>query len=247
MINIPLLKRSFKSTRVLWFALTFAMAVMLAQFIFLSAGSGMGGMGGALVSMMFYNMTAIVLSGIYAMVSANKLVALQVDRGSMAYVLSNPIKRSTIALTQMFLLVANVIGSYLITTIVHVISAAALDTGETVAQIIGLNLGACLTTLVIAGVCYLASCMFNLSKNSLGLGGGITAFSFICYFISTMSATGIEGMQYFKYLTFISLYDVTSILSNGDDWIWKLCILAGIALVSFASGAVVFTRKDLPL
>jgi ABC-2 type transport system permease protein len=192
-------------------------------------------------------MTAIILSGIYAMVSANKLIAVQVDRGFMAYVVSNPIKRTTIAFTQMFLLVATVIGTYSLTTLVHMITAAIANTGDTAAQIIGLNLGACLTTLVVAGVCYLASCIFNLSRYSLGLGGGITAFSFICFIISNLSATGPEAMKYFKYLTFVSLYDVSSITSNGSDWIWKLCILAGIAVVTFTIGAVTFTKKDLPL
>ena len=84
MLNKPLLKQSFKSTRFLWFAITFSMAGMLAQFIFLDFG-------GEMVSMIYYQMTAIVLSGIYIMVSANKLIAVQVDRGSMAYVLCNPI------------------------------------------------------------------------------------------------------------------------------------------------------------
>jgi ABC-2 type transport system permease protein len=239
MLSIPLLKQSFKSTRVLWLAITFAMAGMLAQFVFLDFGP--------MLNMMFYNMTAIIFSGIYVMVSANKLIAVQVDRGSMAYVLSNPIKRSTIAMTQLILLALTAVGSYSATTIVHLISAALKDTGDTAAQIFQLNLGACLTTLVIAGICYMASCIFNLSRHSLGLGGGITAVSFIFYFISMFSMIGPEGMKVFKYFTFLTLYDVESITLGSGDWVWKFCILAVFAIGTFATGVVTFNKKDLPL
>ena len=240
MVNKPLLKQSYKSTRFLWFAITFAMAGMLAQFIFLDFG-------GQMVNMIYYNMTAIVLSGIYVMVSANKLIAVQVDRGSMAYVLSNPIKRSTVALTQLIYLIITVLGSYTLTTAVHLISAAVKETGDTAAHIIALNLGAFLTTLVIAGICFMASCIFNLSRHSLGFGGSITAVSFICYFISMFSLFGSENMKIFKYATFITLYDIDSIISSNGDWIWKFCILAGIAAVTFTIGTVTFIKKDFPL
>jgi ABC-2 type transport system permease protein len=239
MINKPLLKQSFKSTRFLWIAITIAMAGMLAQFIFLGMAE--------VINMIYYNMTAIVLSGIYIMVSANKLVAVLVDRGSMAYVLSNPIKRSTVALTQLYYLIMTTLGSYTLTTIVHLVSAAVKNTGDAASHIVALNLGAFLTTLVIGGVCFLASCIFNLSRHSLGVGGGVTALSFICYFISMFSMMGPESMGIFKYATFITLYDIDSIVSNGSDWIWKMCILAGIAVATFMAGAVTFTKRDLPL
>ena len=188
MLNRPLLKQSFKSTRFLWIGITIAMAGMLGQFIFLDFGE--------MVNMIYYNMTAIILSGIYIMVSANKLIAVLVDRGSMAYVLSNPIKRSTVALTQLSYLIMTVFGSYTLTTIVHLISAAVKGTGDTAAHIIALNLGAFLTTLVIGGICFMASCLFNLSRHSLGVGGSVTAFSFICYFISMFSLMGPESMKF---------------------------------------------------
>jgi len=215
------------------------MAGMLAQFIFLDFGP--------MINMIYYNLTAIVLSGVYIMVTANKLIAVQVDRGSMAYILSNPIKRSTVAVTQLTYLVATVFGSYALTTIVHLISAAIMETGDIASHIIAINLGAFLPTLVIGGVCFLASCIFNLSRHSLGCGGGITAVSFICYFVSMFSLFGPENMKYFKYATFIALYDIGSIVSNGSDWIWKMCLLAGIAVATFLAGTIAFAKKDLPL
>ena len=61
------------------------------------------------------------------------------------------------------------------------------------------------------------------------------------------SEAGPESMRFFKYLTFVTLYDVESILSGGSGWVLKLCVLAGIASVTFVLGAVTFTKRDLPL
>ena len=46
----------------------------------------------------------------------NKLIASQVDRGSMAYVLSTPIKRSTVVITQNFM-VSSLILMFTIQTV----------------------------------------------------------------------------------------------------------------------------------
>ncbi|OAV63677.1 hypothetical protein Barb6_03615 [Bacteroidales bacterium Barb6] len=46
---------------------------------------------------MIYTQIGILIVVIYIVITANALVASQVDRGSMAYTLSTPIKRSTVA------------------------------------------------------------------------------------------------------------------------------------------------------
>jgi len=58
---------------------------------------------------------------------------------------------------------------------------------------------------------------------------------------------GPDNMKYFQYATFITLYDIDSTVSNGRDWIWKMCLLAGIAVVTFLAGTITFTKRDFPL
>ena len=64
---------------------------------------------------MYYTMAGVMLAMIYVIVTANKLVAAQVDRGSMAYVLSTPTKRSTVMWTQMLFMVLSLFGMFFIT------------------------------------------------------------------------------------------------------------------------------------
>ena len=57
------------------------------------------------VQEMYYALAGIMLPMIFVIVTANKLIASQIDNGSMAYVLSTPTKRITVAFTQLFYLI----------------------------------------------------------------------------------------------------------------------------------------------
>lgn len=58
----------------------------------------------------FYVMIGVILPLIYIIITANSLVASQVDRGSMAYTLSAPIKRSQVVGTQAIYLICAILA-----------------------------------------------------------------------------------------------------------------------------------------
>ena len=58
-----------------------------------------------MLSMQFYGGMGILLPLIYMIITANALICSQVDRGSMAYTLSTPIKRTAVVITQAVYLV----------------------------------------------------------------------------------------------------------------------------------------------
>jgi len=78
-----------------------------------------------MLSMQFYSGMGIILVLIYLIITANSLIASQVDRGSMAYILSTPIKRTTVTITQ---------GAYLIIALTVMFGTLALS-GLLTAQI----------------------------------------------------------------------------------------------------------------
>lgn len=61
------------------------------------------------------------------------------------------------------------------------------------------------------------------------------------------SAIRIEAMNYFNYVTLISLFDSASILAGSLTWLWKLGILAVIGIIAYVLSVVQFEKKDLPL
>lgn len=66
----------------------------------------------------FYGLQGVILPLIFIIMTGNTLIASQVDRGSMAYTLSTPIKRTKVVCTQALYLITSVLCMFLVVTIV---------------------------------------------------------------------------------------------------------------------------------
>jgi ABC-2 type transport system permease protein len=146
MLNKTIFKQTFKSNYKLWLIFTATLCAMSVLIIsrfdpirinsmldmVMSAfgdaiGDALSGIGvitlNNMLSGTFYGMLAIVLPVIFVVLTANGLIAAQVDKGSMAYTLSTPIKRRTVAATK---------GTYLITAILCMFLVVSLVSLATV-------------------------------------------------------------------------------------------------------------------
>ena len=213
----------------------------------------------AMLDRMYYTVMAILPILLFIVFVSNSLIVDQVDRGSMAYVLSTPTRRSAVAITQALFLV---MAPLLILTIVcgARIASSFLILGEAnVQEILVLYLGMYILTEAIAGICYLGSCLFNQSRKAMAFGGGLSVWFFLASLLGMFGSSnmvdmgmGVEALGIFNRLTLIGLYDIDAIATVGSDtldmaFIWKLAVLAGIALICYIDGAIRFQKKDLPL
>ncbi len=211
---------------------------------------------GLIIGSIFYRIAGLLLPMVFVIMTANSLLAGQVDSGSMAYVLSTPTKRRTVTVTQMMYLLWSLFAMYAILTVVSVISvwvvggnSFAINFGE----ILLFNLGAFLTMFAFAGFCFMCSAIFNRSKHSLSIGGGLTIFMLVCTILGLFgsdvvpSAMRIDAMNFFNYLSIISFFDTVSILNSTLSYLWKFGILLAIGVVTFIIGVFRFDKKDLPL
>lgn len=209
-----------------------------------------------IIGSIFYRIAGLLLPMVFVIMTANGLLAGQVDSGSMAYVLSTPTKRRTVAVTQMTYLIVSLFAMFALLTVTSVIAvwvsggnAFAINYG----QILLYNLGAFLTMFAFAGFCYMCSALFNRTKYSMGIGGGITIFSLVCTILGLFgsnvipSAMRISAMNFFNYLSIITLYDITAIMTGSLSYLWKFGILLAIGIVTFIIGIFRFDKKDLPL
>jgi hypothetical protein len=239
MISKTLMKQTVKSNLTLWLILTAIQAAMVA----LVAGTGANLQVTALA---YYNMLPELITSIYVIITANKLIAAQVDKGTMAYILSTPVKRSKVVATQAVFFLGSLLLMFSLSAASHIlshyISAGNIGASEA-GHILLLNLGLFFLNVAISGVCFCASCLFNLSKYAVGLGGGITG-AFVV--LSIMGMFG-KDFQWMKNLTVVTLFDINSIFANDPAFVWKFALLAVIGAVAYAIGSVAFTKRDLPL
>ena len=113
MFSLSLFRQSVKANRVIWSVMTAVMTVLCVQFSALD-------MTRPLLFTVFYGMMTTILPGIYVLVTSNKLIAGQVDRGSMAYILSTPIRRETVVFTQSVFMVVSLVLMFAVETLAHI-------------------------------------------------------------------------------------------------------------------------------
>lgn len=208
-----------------------------------------------IVGSIFYKLAGLLLPIIYMIMASNNLVSGQVDSGSMAYVLSTSTKRSTVVFTQAVYLIGSLLAMFSLTTATGCV-CLTLVTEEvelTYGNLILLNVGAFLVLLALSGLCFFTSCVFDRSKRSMAIGGGLSIFALVAAMLGLFgspvipSVVRLEALNNFNYATIISLFDVISVMDGTNAFVWKFVILGVLGILGYIAGSVRFTKKDLPL
>lgn len=210
---------------------------------------------GLIVGSIFFKMAGLLLPIIYVIMVSNNLIASQVDTGSMAYILSTSTRRKEVTFTQALYLVGSIALMFVLTCITSIacFNIAQVSTKLDIQKIIYLNLGAFAVMFAISGINFFASSYFDRSKRAMALGGGISMFFLVTTILGLFgspvipSVVRIAPLNYFNYVSIISLFDVVSILNGEMGWIIKSAILLLIGIIGYIVGSIIFKKKDLPL
>ncbi len=213
----------------------------------------------AMLNQMYFTIMSLLPILLFIIFAGNALIVDQVDKGSMAYILSTPTKRSAVVITQAIYMIVMpfiMVGCGFITKLI----ASYVIVGEVdVAKYAALYGGLYILTEAMASICYLASCIFNLSKYALALGGGLNVWFFICSLLGMFGSEnmvntgmGVEELGMFNRVSLIGLFDIEALGTVGSGavdtaFVPKLIALVVIAAVCYLAGAIRFQRKDLPL
>ena len=213
----------------------------------------------AILNKMYFTVMGLLPLLLFIVIVGNSLVVNQVDSGSMAYVLATPTKRSAVANTQATFLI---ITPLIICSVICFARCMASNffMGEpNIKMNLALYGGMYILIEAIGGICYMGSCIFNQSRKATAFGGGIAVWCFIASLLGMFGSedmvnmgAGVEELGIFNKLTLIGLYDIQALSTVGSDnvnydFVWKLCVLAGVAIVTYLIGKIRFQKKDLPL
>ena len=77
-------------------------------------------------------------------------------------------------------------------------------------ELLILNLALLFLHLFIAGICFLASCVFSDTKYSIAFGAGIPAFMYVMQMLGNVG----EKTEFAKYFTFFTLFDANGIVEK---------------------------------
>ena len=208
-----------------------------------------------IVGSIFYKLAGLLLPIIYMIMASNNLISGQVDSGSMAYVLSTSTKRSTVVFTQAAYLIGSLFAMFSLTTATGCVclSLVTEEVELTYGNLILLNVGAFLVLLALSGFCFFTSCIFDRSKRSMAIGGGLSIFALVAAMLGLFgspvipSVVRLDALNNFNYATIISMFDVVSIIDGTNAFIWKFVVLGAAGILGYVIGSIRFTKKDLPL
>ena len=208
-----------------------------------------------IVGSIFYKLAGLLLPIIFMIMVSNNLISGQVDSGSMAYVLSTSTKRKTVSFTQAVYLIGSLLTMFILTTITGSVCLAIVGdkVSLTYGKFILLNVGAFLVLFCLSGLCFFTSCYFDRSKRSMAIGGGLSIFALVAAMLGLFGSQAIpsvvrlDSLNYFNYVTIISLFDVISIINNSTKFIYKFVILFVLGVIGYIVGSIKFRKKDLPL
>lgn len=191
-----------------------------------------------------YGFIAIVFPLIYLIITSNKLVAKHVDSGSMAYLLTTPATRISVAVTQAVSLVFGLVVIFVVDVGILIALCLSMYPGLLdVGRFLVLNFTTLMALIVAGGVGFFFSCLFNDARYSLALGGGIP----IAFFVFKMVSEIGEELASLKYLSLFSVVHIDKILEDPTYGVGVGLILFGVAVALYASATVVFNRKSLAI
>lgn len=201
---------------------------------------------GTLISFMsnyFYAIMAIIFPMVYSIMVGNRLIAEKIDRGTMSCLLSTPTTRLQITLSSALYFILSLIFMWIVATGVGILAAQAFQPDALdIDTFISLNIGCFLYHFVISGICFCASCIFNLSKTSLAFGAGIP----LAFFVINLFIKLSEDLDWLKYFTLNTLFDTQKII-EGSGFESNFIIMSIAGMLLYLIGIIVFNQKDLPL
>lgn len=189
-----------------------------------------------------YGFIMIIFPGIYISILANNLVAKQVERGSMAYLLTTPNTRIKVALTQaVYLLLTLAVHIIILTGVVILMCVSSFPGRLEVGKYIVFNILTYLVLAVTAGIAFIGSTLLNESRWSLAVGAGIPSVMFILKMIYGID----DSLSWVRYLTVFSLIDLDPVIAGEAGVL--LAGAGGGAILLFGIGIGIFHKRSLAL
>lgn len=250
LLSKHILKQSINNNWKLWAIMTGVLCLFITIITLTAtnmtgpAGRFGGGQSFSLLNLyatMFFGGMALMLVLIYAITVGNKLVASEVDKGTMSFTLNTPITRKQIIFSKALFFIISLFLMIALMGTFGMITSFAVGIELELGKFWLLNFGLFLFGFAISGICFFASCWFNKSGNSLIVGAGLP----VAFWLFD-SLSKISDLEFLKYFSLNTLFDTTAIISGGG-FIIQFIVMAIIGTVFYAIGINKFLKKDLPL
>jgi ABC-2 type transport system permease protein len=190
----------------------------------------------------YYGFIMIMFPMIYISIMGQRSIAKYVDNGSMSFLLATPNTRIKVATTQGFyMLMSTIVLLVSIALLIGLIGIIMFPGALTFIPFLLLNINVIGLFVLLSGIAFLASCVFNEVKHATLFGAGIP----IMFFVINMLANVSDDLAFFKYFTVFTLFDSSKVLALETSVFIDIFILYVTGALLYLLGIRMFNKKDL--
>ena len=261
LLSRSIMKQSVKNNWKLWAILTGVLCFFITVVIIVShTGGGRGPNAGGppggnpfgetsldvLLANAFFSASGMagMMMLILLITFGNKLVASEIDRGTMSFTLNTPTTRKQIIFSKTLFYVCSLVLMVTLLGTFASVSSLAVNANMNYGNLWLVILGLALFGFATSGICFLASCWFNKSGQSLLIGAGVPVAFFLLNSLSGLVT--INNTEFLKYFSLNTLFDTSSVL-DGSGYALQFVAMAVIGMILYGIGITKFLKKDLPL
>jgi ABC-2 type transport system permease protein len=193
----------------------------------------------------FYGLIYLIILAIYAITTATKLMARAVDNGSMAYLLSTPVSRTRVALTQAAVLVVGVAIIGGLTTVAGLLGVQWFvhKPGLNVGHFVEMNVVGILLFCLVGAYCFLFSSVSQDERSAAGISASLTMVFYALKVVGTLDS----HVSWLKNLSVFTVFNPQDLVHGRSHFVSISIWLALAAVVLFSIAIAGFRRREMSL
>ncbi|AGM26133.1 hypothetical protein SSYRP_v1c05430 [Spiroplasma syrphidicola EA-1] len=196
------------------------------------------------VSSMYYSMFGVIISFMYCILVASKIIAGDVEDGSWAVLLVSQHSRNKIMFNKIIGFVLTILVQYLVFFVIGAIIIASSNLGyKPIGKFALVNLSMFALTVLFASICVIIATLFERRIYPMLITGAI----FIAFYLFKFLTKMFNQLEVMEYFTIISLF-VPKWIDNGNANIAitiTMSLVVGTGL--FIGSIFIFNRKNLSI
>jgi ABC-2 type transport system permease protein len=213
------------------------------------------------VALVFVHPLVLFSAVVWAIARGSDCVSGEIGRGTMEMLLAQPVRRVSVYTTQAAVAIA---GSALLSSAVWCGTATGIHTVDALSERVSatlfippaVNLFALM--VCVGGISALASSWDSQRWRTVGLVGAWYAVTLLLEVVGQIS----DEWQWVSYLSFTTAYEPQAMVARpAEAWsLWtyndgaveslgsggRQLVLLGLGLICYATGAVIFNRREIP-
>ncbi|MBM6868509.1 ABC transporter permease subunit [Collinsella tanakaei] len=184
----------------------------------------------------------VVLPLVLAAVLASRLVVRHIERGSIAYLLAQPVGRIRLMVSQAAVLLFCLVLLAAVLTVFELACAQAMFPGElAVADLVAVNSATFCMWVFLSGACWAGAC--TLPSVSAARWAGVSVCT-LFVLVQMLSGVG-EELSWLGDITPLALLDPLGAAGGQPGALAGAAVLGISGAALFAAGTAVFARRDL--